>query len=85
VVTTREPLRAVLRDGVDSGELMTVDVELVSYDLLLMAHGWALKHWYFERSMGFEEYVARQTALMLSALLQPRRRRSYRRYLQPDG
>jgi AcrR family transcriptional regulator len=84
-VTTSEPLRAVLREGIDRGELATVDVELVSYDLLLMAHGWALKHWYFERSMGFEEYVARQTALMLSALLQPRRRRSYRRYLQPDG
>jgi len=80
-VATSDPLRAVLREGIGSGDLLDVEVDLVSYDLLLMAHGWALKHWYFERSMTFEDYVSRQTALMLNALLQPRRRRSYRRLL----
>jgi TetR/AcrR family transcriptional regulator, cholesterol catabolism regulator len=84
-VATSEPLRAVLREGIDAGELVDVDVELVSYDLLLMAHGWALKHWYFERTLGFEDYVSKQTALALSALVQPRRRRSYRRLLEPSA
>jgi AcrR family transcriptional regulator len=83
-VATSEPLRAVLRRGIGAGELLDVDVDLVSYDLLLMAHGWALKHWYFERSMDFEDYVSRQTALMLGALIQPRRRRSHRRWLDPE-
>jgi TetR/AcrR family transcriptional regulator, cholesterol catabolism regulator len=84
-VATSEPLRAALREGIDAGELVDVDVELVSYDLLLMAHGWALKHWYFERTLGFEDYVSKQTALALSALVQPRRRRSYRRLLEPSA
>jgi TetR/AcrR family transcriptional regulator, cholesterol catabolism regulator len=84
-VATSEPLRAVLREGIDAGELVDVDVELVSYDLLLMAHGWALKHWYFERTLGLEDYVSKQTALALSALVQPRRRRSYRRLLEPSA
>jgi TetR/AcrR family transcriptional regulator, cholesterol catabolism regulator len=82
-VATSEPLRAVLREGIEAGELMDLDVELVSYDLLLMAHGWALKHWYFERTLGFDDYVSKQTALMLGALVQPKRRRSYRRLLDP--
>lgn len=84
-VATSEPLRAVLREGIEAGELVEVDVELVSFDLLLMAHGWALKHWYFERTLGFEEYVGKQTALMLSALIQPRRRRSHRHLLEPSA
>jgi TetR/AcrR family transcriptional regulator, cholesterol catabolism regulator len=84
-VATSEPLRAVLREGIEAGELVDLDVELVSYDLLLMAHGWALKHWYFERTLGFDDYVRKQTSLMLGALVQPKRRRSYRRLLEPSA
>jgi hypothetical protein len=44
-------------------------------------HGWALKHWYFERTFSFEDYVTKQTTLALNALIQPRYRRRYRRLL----
>ena len=84
-VATSEPLRQVLREGIETGELLDVDVELVSYNLLLLAHGWALKHWYFERTLGLDDYVTKQTALALGALIQPRRRRSYRRLLGQAG
>ena len=84
-VATSEPLRTILREGVEAGELLDVDVDLVSYDLLLLAHGWALKHWYFERTLVLDDYVARQTALALSALVPPRRRRSYRHLLGQAG
>jgi TetR/AcrR family transcriptional regulator, cholesterol catabolism regulator len=77
-VATSEPLRTILREGIATGELVDVDVDLVSYDLLLLAHGWALKHWYFERTLSLDDYVTKQTALTLSALVQPRRRRPYR-------
>ena len=80
-VATSEPLRTLLSEGIEAGEFQDVDVDLVSYNLLLLAHGWALKHWYFERTLELDEFVAEQTALALSALLQPRRRRSYRRLL----
>ena len=83
-VTTSEPLRQVLREGIEAGELLDIDVELVSYNLLLLAHGWALKHWYFERTLGLDDYVTKQTAFALGALIQPRRRRSYRRLLDQD-
>jgi AcrR family transcriptional regulator len=80
-VQTSEPLRQVIREGVAAGVLTTDDPDLVAYNLLLLAHAWALKHWYFEQSLTFDEYVGKQTALTLSALLEPRRRRSYRRFL----
>jgi AcrR family transcriptional regulator len=83
-VSTSEPLRELLREGADAGALAVVDVALAAYDLLLIAHGWALKHWYFEQSMDIEEYVTKQTALALQALIDPRRRRRYRKLL-PAG
>jgi AcrR family transcriptional regulator len=81
-VQTSEPLRTIIREGIDAGVLVPVDVELVAHNLLLVAHGWALKHWYLERTLGFSDYVTKQTALALSALIEPRRRRSYRGLLE---
>jgi len=84
-VRTSAPLRTLLTEGIEAGALSPVDVDLVSYNLLLAAHGWALKHWYFERTLGFDDYVGKQTALALNALVAPGRRRSYRRLLAFDG
>lgn len=80
-VGTSEPLRQLLREGIDGGALTAVDVDLAAYNLLLIAHGWALKHWYFKQSMDVEEYVGKQTALALHALVKPRYLRRYRRLL----
>ncbi|MGE5291243.1 MAG: TetR/AcrR family transcriptional regulator [Micromonosporaceae bacterium] len=84
-VRTSEPLRVLLREGVEAGVFVPVDVDLVAYNLLLVAHAWALKHWYFERTLSFDDYVAKQTALALGALVAPLRRRGYRRMLGPSG
>ena len=76
-VSTSDPLRQLLRQGIDGGLLLDVDVDLVAYNLLLVAHGWALKHWYFEHTHGFEDYVGKQTALALGGIVAPRYRRRY--------
>jgi AcrR family transcriptional regulator len=77
-VLTSEPLRRLLRQGTEDGLLLPgVDVDLVAYNLLLLAHGWALKHWYFERTHRFEDYVRTQTALALGGIVAPRHRRRY--------
>jgi TetR/AcrR family transcriptional regulator, cholesterol catabolism regulator len=82
-IETSEPLRRAVREGVDAGVFAAADPDLVAYNLLLLAHAWALKHWYFEQSLTLEEYVQKQTSLALASLLAPRRRRGYRRYLAP--
>lgn len=67
-VETSEPLRAVLREGIGAGAFAGADVDLVTHNLLLLAHGWALKHWYLERTLTFDDYVSRQTSLLLASL-----------------
>ena len=83
-VATAEPLREAIRDAVAAGALVDTDAELLAYDLLLMAHAWALKHWYFERTLDLDGYVDRQVALMLRGVISPSRRRRYRHLLQPE-
>lgn len=82
-VETSEPLRETIRRGVAAGVFMEVDTDLLTYNLLLLAHGWALKHWYLERTLEFDDYVSKQTALILSGIIAPRRRRGYRSLLTP--
>jgi AcrR family transcriptional regulator len=76
-IVTSEPLRQVLRDGIASGVFVAVDTDLVAYNLLLLAHAWALKHWYFKRTLNLDAYVRSQTGLALAALVTPRKRRKY--------
>ncbi|GAA4642285.1 TetR/AcrR family transcriptional regulator [Gordonia humi] len=76
-VETSEPLRTAVRAGVDAGLLAAPNADLVAYDLLLLAHAWALKHWYFQQTMTLDEYADAQLALMLRALVRPEVRSDY--------
>ncbi|MBE9375982.1 TetR/AcrR family transcriptional regulator [Saccharopolyspora sp. HNM0983] len=82
-VASTEPLRAALHRGTAAGLLVDLDADLVAHDLVLMAHGWALKHWYLEQKLDLGEYVAKQTALLLGSLVEPRRKRQYAHLLHP--
>lgn len=80
-VTTSEPLRSCIREGTAAGVLRDVDPDLVAYDLLLLAHAWALKHWHWEQTLGFDEYVEKQAGLMLNGIIAAGARRKYARFL----
>lgn len=84
-VETSEPLRVALRDGIAAGLLVEVDVELVSQNFLLMAQGWALKRWYLGQTMDFEDYVTKQTALLLNAIVTTEHRPEYLHVLNQAG
>lgn len=76
-VRTAQPLRDAIEDAVAQGLLVPADVRVLSYDLLLIAHSWALKHWYFAPLMDFGQFVRAQAALMLSTVLRPEHRPAY--------
>lgn len=67
-VETAEPFRAAILDGIRTGVFREVDADLVVHDLLLTAHGWALKHWRLTDWLDRETYTQRQLDLVLAAL-----------------
>lgn len=82
-VETSQPLRDAVHRGVESGLLHTLDPDLVAYNLLLLAHAWALKHWHFEKTMTLDAYISAQLAFALSAVIAPTSRSRYADLLSP--
>ncbi|MDV2474908.1 TetR/AcrR family transcriptional regulator [Rhodococcus zopfii] len=76
-VATSAPLRATLETGIASGEFSPVDVDLIVFDFMLLAHGWALKHWHFGPLYTLDEYTARQIRFVLNSIIPADRREKY--------
>lgn len=71
------PLRAVIEAGIADGTFNDIDVDLAVFDIMLLAHGWALKHWHFGELYTLDEYIRLQTRYVLSPLIPHDRRADY--------
>jgi len=65
---TAEPIREVYRDGVTAGVFLDIDARLVAHNMLLTAHGWALKHWNLSGWLTLDEFIEQQLALLLASV-----------------
>lgn len=85
-LTTLTPLREAAGSARAAGLLVPdADLDLLVFDLMILAHGWALKHWHFPEHLDVHRYVAAQTAAMLRSALAPEQHVRYRHLLDPTG
>lgn len=82
-IATTKLLENPLAAGVASGAFVEIDTESVAYNLVLLAHAWALKHWYFAGQKDLDGYVREQTAFVLRSILAPQRHEEYAHLLRP--
>lgn len=54
-----------------------VDVELLTYQIVMFSHAWALKAWHFRSMMSVDEYVDRGLKLMLHSVLSTKGKRVF--------
>jgi AcrR family transcriptional regulator len=76
-IATAAPLREAIEAGIADGVFREVDVDLTVFDIMLIAHGWALKHWHFGPIHTVDEYIRLQTRLVLNSLVSDGRRADY--------
>jgi AcrR family transcriptional regulator len=67
-IGTAAPLRAAIETGIADGTFADTDVDLMVFDIMLLAHGWALKHWHFGPNYRLDDYIALQTRYVLNSL-----------------
>jgi AcrR family transcriptional regulator len=67
-IATAAPLRSVIEAGIAAGVFHATDVDLAVFDIMLLAHGWALKHWHFGPNYTLDEYIRLQTGYLLTSL-----------------
>lgn len=68
-IASAAPLCSVIKAGVAAGTFNDVDVDLMVFDIMLLAHGWALKHWHFAERYTLDEYIRLQTRYALNSLM----------------
>ena len=76
-IRTAQPLVRALRAAREQGLIRPVDISVFGYDLLMMAHTWALKSWYFKDRITIDDYITQQISIALSACLRPEIRTDY--------
>lgn len=77
-IETFEPLRSAVRDAVEAGLLVPVDADVFAYDLLNLAHTWALKNWFFRAmGLGLDPYIRTQISTLIAPALSGSARESH--------
>lgn len=55
-----------------AGLVRRLNVDVLTYQVVLVAHGWALKSWYFKSRLPLEAYIADSLDILLRGILTPR-------------
>lgn len=58
-----------VRECIAAGHIRDVNVDLVTYQFVMMAHSWALKSWHFSRVFTLDDYIRSCFDLALNGLL----------------
>lgn len=62
---------------VKSGLIRRINVDVLTYQFVLLAHGWALKTWYFKSRMSLDKYMDDSIDILLTGVLTPTGRRKF--------
>ncbi len=62
-------IAACIRDCIAGGLFRAVNVDLLTYQIVMLAHSWALKDWHFGPRMTLEDYIGDSLDLMLGPVL----------------
>ncbi len=60
-----------------AGLVRKLNVDVLTYQMVLVAHGWALKSWYFKTRMTLEDYISDNLDILLSGILTPMGRKRW--------
>ncbi len=67
-VEVSEIFGKIIDEGTQKGIFKKVDVDLMAYNIVIMAHMWALKRWHFKNRLSPEKYIDLQLGIILDAL-----------------
>jgi TetR/AcrR family transcriptional regulator, cholesterol catabolism regulator len=81
-IETNRLISACIEDCIRDGVFEAVDTELLTYQIVMFCHAWALKAWQFQGRMTIDEYVDRGLDLMLNPVVTARGKRGYGRIVE---
>jgi hypothetical protein len=70
-VEVSEIFGGIIREGIEHGLFKAVDVDLMAYNIIILAHMWVLKGWHFKQRLTLERFIDLQRSAILDALRRP--------------
>jgi len=58
----------IIKEGIEQGVFKEVDVDLMAYNIIMMAHMWILKGWHFRKRLTLDKYIDLQLITIMDAL-----------------
>ncbi|MBW2004359.1 MAG: TetR/AcrR family transcriptional regulator [Deltaproteobacteria bacterium] len=58
----------IINEGIEQGVFKNVDVDLMAYNIMMLAHMWALKRWHFKKRLSLDAYFKLQLEIITDAL-----------------
>jgi AcrR family transcriptional regulator len=77
---TNNLILEAVHDCIKAGLVRDLNVDVLTYQIVLVAHGWALKSWYFKSRIGLDVYIADSLDILLAGILSPSGRTRYRKH-----
>ncbi len=78
-------IASVIDECIQAGHFLPVDVDMLAYHVLIVAHGWSTKHWRFREISSLEEYIEENLSLILRSVLTEEGRRQYGHLIRPPA
>jgi len=67
-VQISEIFAGIIEEGIEKGVFRKLDVDLFSYNIIVMAHMWVLKRWHFKDRLTLDNYIDLQLGTLMNAL-----------------
>lgn len=74
---TNELVSSCIEDCIRAGYMKKVNVELLTYHLVVLSHAWALKHWRLRHITTLDEYISTNIHSVWGNLLTPKGRQRH--------
>ena len=58
----------IISEGIEQGVFKSVDVDLMAYNIMMLAHMWVLKRWHFKNRLSPDQFFKLQLQIILDAL-----------------
>jgi AcrR family transcriptional regulator len=71
-VEISEIFSRIIQEGIEKGVFKAIDVDLMAYNILMMAHMWILKKWHFKNRLTLDQYIDLQWAVIRNAVREER-------------
>lgn len=68
---TNDIIAAAIVACIKVGLIRTINVDVLTYQIVLVAHGWALKSWYFKSRLTLAEYIRESLDIIMAGVLTP--------------